>query len=34
MGLLNSTNLDFLDVIEPVTIYTDDYLLSLNLVTP
>jgi hypothetical protein len=31
---MNSTNLDFLDTIEPVTAYTDGYLLSLNLGTP
>ncbi|GJM89035.1 hypothetical protein PR202_ga05631 [Eleusine coracana subsp. coracana] len=34
MALLNSTNFDFLDIIEPVTAYTDGYLLSLNLGTP
>ncbi|CAN6327643.1 unnamed protein product [Urochloa humidicola] len=34
MTLLNSTNYDFLDIIEPVTAYTDGYLLSLNLGTP
>ncbi|TVU20637.1 hypothetical protein EJB05_36852, partial [Eragrostis curvula] len=34
MGLLNSTNFDYLDIIEPVTAYTDGYLLSLNLGTP
>ncbi|XP_062180992.1 probable aspartyl protease At4g16563 [Phragmites australis] len=34
MGILNSTKNDFLDIIEPVTAYTDGYLLSLNLGTP
>ncbi|KAL6610475.1 hypothetical protein ACP70R_040444 [Stipagrostis hirtigluma subsp. patula] len=33
-ALLNSTEFDFLDIIEPVTAYTDGYLLSLNLGTP
>lgn len=34
MALVNSTSYDFLDIIEPVTAYTDGYLLSLNLGTP
>ncbi|WVZ99199.1 hypothetical protein U9M48_044531 [Paspalum notatum var. saurae] len=35
MTILNSTNnYDFLDIIEPVTAYTDGYLLSLNLGAP
>lgn len=34
MGLINSTKFDFWDIIEPVTTYTDGYLMSLNLGTP
>ncbi|AQK94741.1 Probable aspartyl protease At4g16563-like precursor [Zea mays] len=34
LTLVNSTGYDFLDIVEPVTAYTDGYLLSLNLGTP
>lgn len=34
MAILNSTNFDYLDIIEPVAAYTDGYLLSLNIGTP
>lgn len=34
MVIINSTRFDFLDIIEPVTTYTDGYLLSLNLGMP